>query len=194
MQGYEYRHVIGFEETNLIGNVYFVNHIRWQGRCRELFLRDHAPGVLAEMERGLTLVTTRVACEYFEELAALDEITIRMTLVSQVQNRLTMAFAYYRAATAATSWWHAASSRSPACAARARRWSRLRSLRNFATPSVRSLPTRIERTRALHEGVAHTTALACRVHDRSENAQEPCTWEQVKEQVWRPPLDSSSSI
>ena len=97
MQGYEYRHVVGFEETNLVGNVYFVNHLRWQGRCRELFLRDHAPGVLAEMERGLALVTTRVACEYFEELAALDEITIRMTLVSQVQNRLTMAFEYYRA-------------------------------------------------------------------------------------------------
>ncbi len=48
------------------------------------------------MERGLALVTTRVACEYFEELTALDEITIRMTLVSQAQNRLTMAFEYYR--------------------------------------------------------------------------------------------------
>jgi enediyne biosynthesis thioesterase len=96
MRGYEYRHIIGFEETNLVGNVYFVNHLRWQGRCRELFLRDHAPGVLAEMSRGLALVTTRVACEYLEELAALDELIIRMTLVSQAQNRLTMAFAYHR--------------------------------------------------------------------------------------------------
>jgi enediyne biosynthesis thioesterase len=96
MQGYEYRHVVGFEETNLVGNVYFVNHLRWQGRCRELFLRDHAPAILAEMDRGLALVTTRAACEYFEELSALDEIKIRMTLVSQAQNRLTMAFEYYR--------------------------------------------------------------------------------------------------
>jgi enediyne biosynthesis thioesterase len=96
MQAYEYRHVVGFEETNLVGNVYFVNHLRWQGRCRELFLRDHAPGVLAEMERGLALVTTRVSCEYFEELAALDEIAIRMTLVAMAQNRVTMAFAYHR--------------------------------------------------------------------------------------------------
>jgi enediyne core biosynthesis thioesterase len=96
MPGYEYRHVVGFEETNLVGNVYFVNHLRWQGRCRELFLRDHAPGVLAEMERGLALVTTRVACEYFEELAALDEVVIRMTLASQAQNRLTIGFEYYR--------------------------------------------------------------------------------------------------
>jgi len=97
MRGYEYRHIVGFEETNLVGNVYFVNHLRWQGRCRELFLRDHAPGVLSEMERGLALVTIRVSCEYFDELAAFDEITIRMTLVSLAQNRVTMAFEYYRA-------------------------------------------------------------------------------------------------
>jgi enediyne biosynthesis thioesterase len=96
MRAYEYRHVVGFEETNFVGNVYFVNHLRWQGRCRELFLRDHAPGVLAEMERGLAFVTTRVACDYFEELSALNEITIRMTLAMQAQNRLTMAFEYYR--------------------------------------------------------------------------------------------------
>ena len=96
MRGYEYRHIVGFEETNLVGNVYFVNHLRWQGRCRELFLRDHAPGVLAEMQRGLAFVTTRVACDYFEELAALDELVIRMTLVSQAQNRVTMGFEYFR--------------------------------------------------------------------------------------------------
>jgi enediyne biosynthesis thioesterase len=96
MRGYEYRHVVGFEETNFVGNVYFVNHLRWQGRCRELFLRDHAPTVLAEMQDGLALVTTRAACEYLEELSALDEITIRMTLISQAQNRVTMAFEYYR--------------------------------------------------------------------------------------------------
>ena len=33
-QYYEYRHVVGFEETNLVGNVYYVNYVRWQGRCR----------------------------------------------------------------------------------------------------------------------------------------------------------------
>ena len=42
-RAYEYRLVVGFEETNLVGNVYFVNHLRWQGKCREMFLRDHAP-------------------------------------------------------------------------------------------------------------------------------------------------------
>jgi len=49
MRSYEYRHVVVFEETNLVGNVYYVNHLRWQGRCREMFLREHAPLVLAEL-------------------------------------------------------------------------------------------------------------------------------------------------
>jgi hypothetical protein len=37
---YSYRHVVGFGDTNLAGNAYFVNHLEWQGRCREMFLRD----------------------------------------------------------------------------------------------------------------------------------------------------------
>ncbi|WP_165252199.1 acyl-CoA thioesterase [Paludisphaera soli] len=96
MRAYEYRHIVGFEETNLVGNVYFVNHLRWQGRCRELFLRDHAPGTLAQMSRGLAFVTVRVVCDYLEELRALDEVSIRMTLESLAQNRLTMSFEYFR--------------------------------------------------------------------------------------------------
>src|SRR5215467_215043 len=67
MRTYEYRHVVSFEETNLVGNVYFVNHIRWQGLCREMFLRDYAPGVLAELSHGLALVTVRCSCNYFAE-------------------------------------------------------------------------------------------------------------------------------
>src|SRR3712207_8158792 len=80
MRAYEYRHTVGFEETNLVGNVYYANHVRWQGRCREMFLRDHAPEVLDELARGLHLVTTRVSCEYLSELFALDEVVIRMRL------------------------------------------------------------------------------------------------------------------
>ncbi|HEV2448750.1 MAG TPA: acyl-CoA thioesterase [Candidatus Sulfopaludibacter sp.] len=96
MRAYEYRHTVGFEETNLVGNVYYVHHLRWQGRCREMFLRDHAPSVLEELGRGLALVTTNVSCEYLEELAAFEEITIRMTLGAIGQSRVTMNFEYWR--------------------------------------------------------------------------------------------------
>jgi len=96
MRSYEYRHVVGFEETNLVGNVYYVNHLSWQGRCRELFLRDHAPEVLAELANGLHLVTARCSCEYLAELYAFDEVVVRMRLAEQAQNRLTLRFEYLR--------------------------------------------------------------------------------------------------
>lgn len=96
MKAYEFRHIVGFEETNLVGNVYYVNHLKWQGRCRELFLRDHARETLAEFERGLCLVTTRCSCEYFAELSAFDEIVLRMRLDSITQNRVSMIFDYWR--------------------------------------------------------------------------------------------------
>ncbi len=93
---YEYQHTIGFEETNLVGNVYYVNHLRWQGRCRELFLRDHAPGVLDELAGGLALATIRCSCDYLAELRAFDKIAVRMRLASQVQNRISLDFQYWR--------------------------------------------------------------------------------------------------
>ena len=95
-RAYEYRHVVGFEETNLVGNVYYANHVRWQGRCRELFLRDHAPSVLADLASGLALVTTEVSCRYLAELGPFDEVTLRMRLGGQGQNWLLLTFDYLR--------------------------------------------------------------------------------------------------
>lgn len=96
MRAYEYRHIVSFEETNLVGNVYYVNHLRWQGRCRELFLREHAPEVLEELAQGLALVTTRCSCEYLAELSAFDEVLVRMRLAELTQNRLLLTFEYLR--------------------------------------------------------------------------------------------------
>ena len=96
MKAYEYRHLVGFEETNLVGNVYYVNHLRWQGRCREMFLRDHAPEILEELSRGLALATVRCSCDYLAELEAFDPVVIRMRLGGIVQNRITLLFEYWR--------------------------------------------------------------------------------------------------
>ena len=96
MRYYEYRHVVGFQETNLVGNVYYTNHLGWQGRCRELFLRDHAPEVIDELSHGLVLATVRCSCEYLAELTALDEVLVRMRLAELLQNRITLAFEYWR--------------------------------------------------------------------------------------------------
>ena len=95
-RAYEYRHIVCFEETNLLGNVYYVNHLRCQGRVRELFLQEHAPEVIGELSRGLSLATVRVSCEYLAELAVFDEVIIRMRLGELTQSRMTLLFEYWR--------------------------------------------------------------------------------------------------
>jgi enediyne core biosynthesis thioesterase len=96
MQHYEHRHVVSFEETNVVGNVYYVNPIRWQGICREMFIHEHAHALLSDLANGLLLVTVRCSCNYFAEIFAFDEILIRMRLSELTQNRITMTFDYAR--------------------------------------------------------------------------------------------------
>lgn len=93
---YEYRHTVGFEETNLVGNVYYVNYLRWQGRCREMFLKERAPTVIAEVQDDLKLFTLKVDCEFFAEITAFDELSIRMRLIELAQTQIHFGFDYLR--------------------------------------------------------------------------------------------------
>jgi enediyne biosynthesis thioesterase len=95
-RAYEYELTVSFEDTSLVGNVYYANHVRWQGRCREMFLRDHTPEIVDEIESGLALVTLNVSCEYLAELRAFDRVIVRMRLGELVQNRMTLLFEYWR--------------------------------------------------------------------------------------------------
>jgi enediyne biosynthesis thioesterase len=92
---FEYRHIVSFEETNLVGNVYFANHVRWQGRVREMFIKTYAPSVLNDLN-SISLVTLNVSCNYYQELFALDTIVIKMFLNELSQNKISMIFEYYR--------------------------------------------------------------------------------------------------
>ncbi|MFC4057170.1 acyl-CoA thioesterase [Planomonospora corallina] len=93
---FEYTHTVGFEETNIVGNVYYVNYLRWQGRCREMFLKERAPEVLADLQDDLKLFTLKVDCEFFAEITAFDELSIRMRLVDLAQTQLEFSFDYVR--------------------------------------------------------------------------------------------------
>ena len=96
MKTYEYHHTVGFQETNLIGNVYYVHYLSWQGRCREMFLHDHAPGVLEEIASGLKLATVSVSCDYEEELLAFDRVSVRMSLGTLKPSGMTLRFTYVK--------------------------------------------------------------------------------------------------
>jgi enediyne core biosynthesis thioesterase len=91
---FEYLHTVGFEETNIVGNVYYVNYLRWQGRCREMFLQQRAPDVLADLQDDLKLFTLKVDCEFFAEITAFDQVSIRMRLVELAQTQLEFIFDY----------------------------------------------------------------------------------------------------
>jgi enediyne core biosynthesis thioesterase len=92
---YELRHRVGFEETNFVGNVYYVNYLRWQGHCRERFLVEAAPEVLAEvMHDDLKLFTLKAECEFFAEITAFDELSVRMRLDELTQTQIQFSFDY----------------------------------------------------------------------------------------------------
>lgn len=95
---YEIRHTVGFEETNLVGNVYYVNYLRWQGRCREMFLKEKAPDVLVDLQKDLKLFTLKVECEFFSEITAFDELSVRMRLDELTQTQVQFSFDYVRLA------------------------------------------------------------------------------------------------
>ncbi|WP_172746830.1 thioesterase family protein [Neorhizobium sp. T25_13] len=90
-----HRHVVSFEETNVVGNVYFSRHVSWQGRCREMFLKNYVPSILDELGRDLRLVTRKVSCEYLAELRAFDEVEMRMRLAYIEQHRIGLDFDYF---------------------------------------------------------------------------------------------------
>ncbi|MBM7774190.1 enediyne biosynthesis thioesterase [Actinokineospora baliensis] len=96
-RAYLYHHRVTFDETNLVGNVYFTNYLHWQGHCREHFLADHAPDVIDALRTGdLALVTVSCAMNYYTECYAFDHIEVAMRLSAQAANRITMTFTFTR--------------------------------------------------------------------------------------------------
>lgn len=93
---FEYRFQVSFEETNVVGNVYFANYFVWQGKCREAFLAQYAPQVLQDFADGHGMITKESSCEFFEESFAFNHIVVRMQLEKINRTSVTMAFEYYR--------------------------------------------------------------------------------------------------
>ena len=61
-----------------------------------MFLRDFVPEILSALQADLSLVTTRVACDYYSEIFAFDEIIVAMRIGNMRANRVTMLFDYFR--------------------------------------------------------------------------------------------------
>lgn len=97
MKYYEYKHIVLFEETNVVGNVYFANFIKWQGACREMYLKYNVPEIIDEVNKGeLLLITLHCSCDFISQLFAFDEVILGMTLDKITQNKIKMLFHYFK--------------------------------------------------------------------------------------------------
>jgi enediyne core biosynthesis thioesterase len=93
---FAYRRFVSLEETNATGNVYFAQYVKWQGHCRELFLKETGEWVVRELGDRYALVTTWCRCEYYVETQAFDEICMHMHISDIFQNRMNLEFEYWR--------------------------------------------------------------------------------------------------
>lgn len=93
---FEYKIQVSFEETNVVGNVYFANYFVWQGKCREAFLAQYAPQVLEDFAAGHGMITKDSSCEFIEESFAFNHLVVCMSLQRLSRTSVTMVFEYYR--------------------------------------------------------------------------------------------------
>jgi enediyne core biosynthesis thioesterase len=93
---FAYRRIVSLEDTNATGNVYFAQYVKWQGNCREMFLKLTGDWVVRELGSKYALVTTWCRCDYYIESQAFDEICMHLYLSETMQNRMTMEFEYWR--------------------------------------------------------------------------------------------------
>jgi len=93
---FEYKFITTFEETNVVGNIYFANYILWQGKCREMFLYEVCPDIIDEINNGLFLITLDLSAQYISQLYAFDKVVMRMSLEAQGESRLMMNFEYFK--------------------------------------------------------------------------------------------------
>lgn len=93
---YEYRFKTTFEETNLVGNIYFANFVVWQGKCREMFLYEYCPDIVDRINEGLALITLDLSVQFRLQVFAFDTVVMHMSLNAQSSSRLIMNFEYYK--------------------------------------------------------------------------------------------------
>lgn len=96
MRPYRYPLVVSFQDTNVVGNVYFAQYFAWQGKCREAFLREHAAQILDDFKAGFGIITKDAQCQFVREARAFDELLIEMFLDDLTPLSVTMRFDYYR--------------------------------------------------------------------------------------------------
>jgi len=78
-----YRPEITFEDTNLVGNVYFANYVRWQNECRDHWFKETDPTTYASVFNGTSRIcVTELSLEFSDPVGATlgDAIEVGMNV------------------------------------------------------------------------------------------------------------------
>jgi len=78
-----YRPRITFQDTNVVGNVYFLTFFRWQAECRDEWLREHRPEIWDAIRAGESpLVLTQWSTRFDDPFGATvgDDIQVSMAI------------------------------------------------------------------------------------------------------------------
>jgi len=91
---YIYKTCVTIGDTNVLQNMYFVNHFKIVGKVRELWVRDCVKNFNDSLQGGLLLGTRRAACEYYHDYFLYDEIIVKMqfTQIKGVSTELLFKF------------------------------------------------------------------------------------------------------
>lgn len=95
METFVYRPEISFEDTNLVGNVYFANFVRWQNECRNDWLKATNDNAYCEVFRGVKqLLVTEVDLQFHDPSGATlgDVIEVEMTVQSTERQSYRLGF------------------------------------------------------------------------------------------------------
>ncbi|MGB5701897.1 MAG: polyketide synthase dehydratase domain-containing protein, partial [Polyangiales bacterium] len=86
----------GFEDANVVGNIYFANYGAWQARARDRLLHAIAPDLLRDPRPPVFLHCTGTATYHVREAVPFDNILVQ-TFVTKIYDRgLRLEFEYSR--------------------------------------------------------------------------------------------------
>ncbi len=93
---FEYEQLVTFQDTNLVGNVYFSKYFEWQGKCREALLLEHYPEITKDLQEGFGMATEFAHMDYRSEAFLNDKVLCQMHIPELSRTRIAFSFNFYR--------------------------------------------------------------------------------------------------
>jgi acyl-CoA thioesterase FadM len=84
------------EDSNLVGNIYFVNYALWQGRVRDQFFHSLEPRFYRDTGEEGELRCTMARIQHLQEAMPFDHVQVNMHLRAVHECGLVLQFEYFR--------------------------------------------------------------------------------------------------